>query len=153
MEIKYMKKLEAEKQVGKIAPREPMELKEIKQVEEKFNSGKIFPLAFREYLFLAGKWGGEGIVDPDFDDVREDCEEDLEYCGYSMERPYFVFDILDGQSSIFYLDEEDEDPQIHILDPYGKKRGEFPLVRPNFMGTFSKLINEAIHRIKKDISF
>ena len=153
MEIKFMSKLEKAQKLLGSGIRKPYNESQIKDLEEQFNKGKKFPRAFREYLFLAGEYGGTGVVDEDWEEIREDCEEDLEYCGYSMERPYFVFDRLDGQYSIFYLDEEDEDPKVYILDPYGKKEGEFPLVRPSFISTFSGLINEAIHRIQNDISF
>lgn len=153
MEIKFMSKLEKAQKLLGSGIRKPYNESQIKDLEEQFNKGKKFPRAFREYLFLAGEYGGTGVVDEDWEEIREDCEEDLEYCGYSMERPYFVFDRLDGQYSIFYLDEEDEDPKIYILDPCGKKEGEFPLVRLSFISTFSGLINEAIHRIQNNISF
>ncbi len=148
-----MKKLQAEDQIGVIAPKEPMSLVEISELEIKFNQGSNFPKAFREYLFLAGKWSGEGVVNNDFEDIREDCDEDMEYWGYSLDRPYFVFDQLDSQYSIFYLDDDKEDPLIYILHPSGKKEGMYPLVRSNHMGTFTQLIDEAIHRVKNNIPF
>ena len=154
MEIKYLKQLKDNPNLKpSIGPREGWELSKIEALETKYNNGKKFPLAFREYLFLAGDWGGTGVVNEDWDDLREDCQEDLNYFGYKVERPYFVFDNYDSQYSIFYLDEELEDPKLFILDPYGKNRGEFDLVRPSFISTFSKLINEAIYRIKNDIPF
>lgn len=153
MNLKYMKLLEENPMIGGDYSIKGLDESQIVALEKKYNLDKKFPLVFREYLLIGGEKGGTGVVDNDFDWLHEECEEDLEYCGYSMERPYFVFDRLDGQSSIFYLDEEDEDPKVYILDPYGKKEGEFPLVRPSFISTFSGLINEAIHRIQNDISF
>lgn len=128
-------------------------MSKIEALEAKYNNNKPFPKAFREYLYLAGDWGGTGVVNEDWDDLRTDCQEDLDRFGYKIERPYFVFDNYDSQYSIFFLDEEAEDPKVYILDPYGKKDGEYDLVRPGFISTFSKLINEAIYRIKNDIPF
>ena len=155
MELKYMQQLKDNPKLSHRISLKGLEERKIMDLRSQFNKGKLFPKAFEEYLLVGGESEATGMVYEyeDWEEIREDCEEDLEYCGYSMERPYFVFDRLDGQSSIFYLDEEDEDPKIYILDPYGKKEGEFPLVRPSFISTFSGLINEAIHRIQNDISF
>lgn len=153
MEIKYMQKLKANPNIGKRYLIEGLKETQIQKLEAKYNNGNEFPKAFREYLFIGGIKGGTGVVYNNFDDLFEDCEEDMEYCKYSIERPFFIFDNYDGQYSIFFLDEKDEDPKIYILDPFGKKRGEFPLVRPSFLETFSKLINEAIYRIKNDVPF
>jgi len=150
MQIKYLKQLESVDQVGNIAPREPMTLDEITSLEEKFNSSNEFPIAFREYLFLAGKWGGTGVIDDDFEEIREECDEDLEYTGYTLERPFFVFDKLDGQYSIFFLDEDKEDPDVYILYPSGAYEGHEPLLR-DVKYTFSKMINDSIYRAKNNI--
>lgn len=152
MEIKYLNKMNDNPSFAgyKI---EGLENSQIEMLEEKMNKGEKFPLAFREYLFLGGKKGGTGVVDNDFEELRADCQEDLNRFSYKMERPYFVFDNYDSQYSIFFLDEVDEDPKLYILDPYGKNRGEFDLIRPSFISTFSKLIDEAIYRIKNNIPF
>jgi hypothetical protein len=153
MEIKYLKQLKDNPNLKSWTSIRGWELSKIEALETKYNKGRKFPLAFREYLFLAGDFGGTGVVNEDWDDLHADCQEDLNYFGYKVQRPYFVFDNYDSQYKIFYLDEELEDPKIFILDPYGKNRGEFDLVRPAFINTFSKLINEAIYRIKNDIPF
>ena len=154
MEIKYLKQLKDNPNLKpSIGPREGWEISKIEALEIKYNKGNPFPKAFREYLFLAGDWGGTGVVNEDWDDLRADCQEDLDRFGYKVERPFFVFDNYDSQYSIFFLDEDLEDPKLFILDPYGKNRGEFNLVRHSFISTFSKLINEAIHRIKNNIPF
>jgi len=155
MNIKYMIKL---KENGNLHGKEwsknkPMSIFEVEQLEKKYNHGKKIPKAFREYLLLAGLGSAIGVVDHDFDELHTDCKEDMEYCGYTIERPYFVFDNYSSQYSIFYLDDTREDPKIYILDPFGKIEGEEPLVRENLQGTFTTLINEAIYRIKNDILF
>gem|GEM_PF-5445466 len=40
---------------------------------------------------------------------------------------------------------------IYIYDPYGKKRGDFPLFRSANGFTFSGLVNEKIRRIKLNL--
>jgi hypothetical protein len=153
MDIHYMNALKSAKKLLGSGIKEPMSLEEIALLENKHTEGNEFPKAFREYLFLAGKYGGTGVVNEDWDDIRKTCDGDMEYCGYSLDRPYFVFDYLDGQASIFFLDEDNEDPVCYILDPYGKKEGEYDLVRPMFLSSFKALIEEAIHRIKTDTPF
>ncbi|GFD75528.1 hypothetical protein KUL113_49480 [Tenacibaculum sp. KUL113] len=145
MELKYLQKL---KDTPSLNPRikiEGLGKDKIQELESHYNRGDKFPLAFREYLFLAGVRSGTGVVDNDFEELREDCEEDLEYCGYSMERPYFVFDRLDDIYSIFFLDEDKEDPDIYILHPLGAYEGNEPFLK-DVKYTFSKMINDAIHR-------
>lgn len=152
MEIKYLKNMKDNPSFPSYKI-EGISIEKIEALETKYNKGNPFPKAFKEYLFLGGIKGGTGVVDNDFDDLQTDCKEDLDRFGYNVERPYFIFDNYDSQYSIFFLDEDLEDPKIFILDPYGKNRGEFDLIRPGFISTFSKLINEAIHRIKNDIPF
>jgi hypothetical protein len=153
MEIKYLKQLKDNPNLKSWTTIRGWDMTKIEALETKYNKGKKFPLAFREYLFLAGDFGGTGVVNEDWDDLHSDCQEDLKRFDYKVERPYFVFDNYDSQYSILFLDEELEDPKIYILDPYGKNRGEFDLIRPGFISIFSKLINEAIHRIKNNIPF
>jgi len=154
MELQYMQTL-ADNPVleeGSSIVLEGLEEQEIISMEEKYNSGESFPLAFREFLFVGGKNEGTGAVWDDFDDLHEDLEEIIENSGYMIQRPFFVFDRLDGQFSGFFLDEETEDPDVYIFHPYGKKRGEFPLFRSANGFTFSGLINEAIRRTKLGLS-
>ncbi|MCK8480426.1 hypothetical protein [Psychroserpens algicola] len=51
------------------------------------------------------------------------------------------------------MDEEKEDPEVHILSPFLAKGNDEPLLKKSIAGTFSNLINEAVHRIKNDIPF
>ncbi|SFZ80524.1 hypothetical protein [Tenacibaculum maritimum] len=145
MELKYMQQLKDNPNLLVGVTLEGLGEDRILVLESKFNKGKKFPLSFREYLVLGGVKGGTGVVDNDFEELREDCEESLEYTGYKMDRPYFVFDRLDSQYSIFFLDEEKEDPDIYILDAFAKKEENWPLYR-DVKYTFSKMINDAIYR-------
>ncbi|MFL0100341.1 hypothetical protein [Tenacibaculum maritimum] len=145
MELKYMQQLKDNLNLLVGVTLEGLGEDRILVLESKFNKGKKFPLSFREYLVLGGVKGGTGVVDNDFEELREDCEESLEYTGYKMDRPYFVFDQLDGQYSIFFLDEDMEDPDVYILDAFAKKEENWPLYR-DVKYTFSKMINDAIYR-------
>lgn len=59
MEIKYLKQLKDNPNLKpSIGPREGWEISKIEALEIKYNKGNPFPKAFREYLFLAGDWGG-----------------------------------------------------------------------------------------------
>ncbi|MCT4664216.1 MAG: hypothetical protein N4A45_03155 [Flavobacteriales bacterium] len=154
MEIKYMQQLRDNPNLApSIGRRKGINLSQIQELETKYNNGNKFPKAFREYLFLAGIMGNTGVVDEDFDDLFEDCEEDMETWGNKLERPFFVFDRLDSQYSIFFLDEQNEDPDVYIFNASWDSEDSDPLLKKSFTGTFSNLINEAIYRIKNDIPF
>lgn len=78
--------------------------KKIQDIRNQFNEGKEFPKALEEYFLIGGESEATGMVYEynDFEELREDCEESLENCGYTMNRPYFVFDRLDSIYSIFF---------------------------------------------------
>ncbi|MCD9612235.1 hypothetical protein V3A08_05900 [Tenacibaculum maritimum] len=147
MELKYMKQLKDTPNLSSRIPLKGLEIETVIEIRKLFNEGKKFPLAFEEYLNIGGESEATGMVFEwdDFEQLREDCEESLEYTGYKMDRPYFVFDQLDSQYSIFFLDEEKEDPDIYILDAFAKKEENWPLYR-DVKYTFSKMINDAIYR-------
>lgn len=147
MEIKYLKKLEINPNLSPTLPRRGWNITQIEALEAQYNEGKPFPRAFREYLFLAGDWGGTGVVNEDWDWVRGRSDHDMKALGYELDRPYFVFEEYDSQFFIFYLDETDEDPIVYILDPYNYLNGSEPLVRGTLTGRFSNLINVAITTI------
>jgi len=154
IEIKYLQQLRDNPNLSiNISPIQGWEEAQIIELEEKYNNGQPFPLAFREYLFLAGEYGGTGVVYEDWDDLREDCEEDIEYWGNKLERPFFVFDKLDSQYSIFFLDEDKEDPIVYIFNASWNSNQQGKFLKRALTGSFSNLINEAIYRIKNDIPF
>ncbi|WP_298512006.1 hypothetical protein [uncultured Kordia sp.] len=154
IEIKYLQQLRDNPNLNiAISPRVGWEESKIVALETKYNEGRPFPQAFREYLFLAGDYGGTGVVYEDWDDLREDCEDDIEYWGNKLKRPFFVFDKLDSQYSIFFLDEDKEDPIVYIFNASWNPNHKEELLKKALTGSFSNLINEAIYRIKNNILF
>ena len=154
MEITYLKTLKNNPNLKPtIGPIEGWDVLKIHELEEKYNEGNPFPKAFREYLFLAGEWGGTGVVNEDWGSIRQLCDEDLIYWGNTLDRPFFVFDKLDSQYSIFFLDEDKEDPEYYILNASWDDEDEEPLLKRGLTRSFSRLIEEAIHRINNDIPF
>ncbi len=133
----------------------PMEESEIIQLEAKYNKGRKFPKAFREYLFLAGKGSAVGVIDHDFDYLLNNLQDMVEYTNDKLDRPFFIFNEHSGFFSIFFLDENKEDPDVYIYTPGGDKNRDSELVTLKTANnyTFSGLINEAIRRIKNDIPF
>jgi hypothetical protein len=95
-------------------------MSEIEALEEKYNQGNRFPKAFRELLFIAGKrcWARESPTS--FDVCMERNKNEIEIdAGYSVGRPYFIFE--DGRNGgdmarIFYLDENDDDPYLYDIE-------------------------------------
>ncbi|WP_143032759.1 hypothetical protein [Tenacibaculum sp. MAR_2010_89] len=142
-----MKQLKDTPNLSSRIPLKGLEIETVIEIRKLFNEGKKFPLAFEEYLSIGGESEATGMVFEwdDFEQLREDCEESLEYTGYKMDRPYFVFDQLDAIYSIFFLDEDKEDPNVYILDPSGAYEGNEPFLK-DVKYTFSKMINDAIYR-------
>ncbi|WP_394673876.1 hypothetical protein [uncultured Chryseobacterium sp.] len=125
----------------------------IKQIESKYNHGKEFPKAFREFLFLAGDFNNFGFDDIDgIEALQEYAKEDMEMAGQTLNRPFFAFDVLDSMYSVILLDEINEDPKVYLLMPFLAKGGSQPLIKPNGWN-FTDLVNENIRRVKNDISF
>lgn len=52
-----------------LLPPEPMSETEIIALRTKYNNGNEFPLAFEEYLILAGNGGHTGVVYYDLDEL------------------------------------------------------------------------------------
>ncbi len=101
-------------------PREGLTIKEIEGLEAKYNEGKHFPLAFREFLLLAGVYGSFGgyfdFADGYLDGwMQEEARKEVAACGMVIDRPYFVTDQADGCTTFtfIYLDEYEEDPILY----------------------------------------
>lgn len=125
----------------------------IKQIESKYNYGKEFPKAFREFLFLAGDFNNFGFDDIDgIEALQEYAKEDMEMAGQTLNRSFFAFDVLDSMYSVILLDEINEDPKVYLLMPFLAKGGSQPLIKPNGWN-FTDLVNENIRRLKNNISF
>ncbi|MDE5438008.1 hypothetical protein KRE40_07795 [Elizabethkingia meningoseptica] len=152
MDIKYMEQVK-DNPALKGFRNEPMTITEISKLESKYNEGREFPKAFREFLFLAGNFNcyhfddlGEGI-----DQLQQYAKEDLEMAGQKINRPFFAFDVLDSMYSVLLLDEKEEDPKVYLLMPFLAKGGSEPLIKPNGWD-FTALVNKSIRRIKNNIS-
>ncbi|WP_295229169.1 hypothetical protein [uncultured Chryseobacterium sp.] len=125
----------------------------IKQIESKYNHGKEFPKAFREFLFLAGDFNNFGFDDIDgIEALQKYAKEDMEMAGQTVNRSFFAFDVLDSMYSVILLDEISEDPKVYLLMPFLAKGGSQPLIKPNGWN-FTDLVNENIRRLKNNISF
>lgn len=137
-----------------------MLISEIEELESKYNQGKEFPQAFREFLFLAGENNnfafddlGEGL-----DELQNIAKEDMDFAGQKLDRPFFAFSVLDSMYSVILLDETEEDPKVYLLMPFLAKGGSEPLLKVPTGGfkenyTFTELVNESIHRVKKQHFF
>lgn len=139
-----------------VAKSEGLSISEIEKLEKKYNKGKVFPKAFREYLFLAGEYfnGGFDTLGEGLDELQELAKEELGVTGAKINRPFFVFDQLTGcEYFVFiYLDEDEDDPKTYVCSPYYKSTKDEEFIKHNGF-TFTKLVNEHIHRVKDNIPF
>jgi len=152
MEINYMNQVKENPSINKFVNR-GFSLDKINEIETNFNSGREFPKAFREFLFLAGdfnNWGFDsidGIIKQ-----QEYVKEELEMAGQKVKRPFFAFSVYNSQYSVIFLDEEKEDPDVYLISPFLAEEGVEPLIKPNGW-VFSDLVNESIRRVKNNIPF
>src|SRR5437773_741294 len=95
MEIKYLKKMEQNPTIGSFTNR-GLPLEKIEALEKKYNNGKPFPQAFREFLFLGGDFDNIGFEIGDWDYMQEGAKRGLKNNGHEIKRPFFVFKHLNG---------------------------------------------------------
>lgn len=151
MEIKYLKKLENNKTINWDTIKGVSD-SEIKTVENRF--GIKFPLAFKEYLYLAGdSSGGLRLADGNGsltvltkDDVRKKLEKATQEFQIPIKRPFWVFSEKDGFQQFFfiYLDENSENPPVWFTT-YGDEE-DGPNVITKLSDTFSEFIDDLIDR-------
>ncbi|PVV54225.1 SMI1/KNR4 family protein [Chryseobacterium sp. HMWF035] len=152
MNIEYMTKVKENPKINNFVNRGFSEEK-IQKIESKYNKGKKFPKAFREFLFLAGDFNNFGFDDIDgIIELQELAKEELEMAGQKVEKPFFAFDVYNSQYSVIFLDETKDDPKVYLISPFLAKGGEMPLIKPNGW-EFTTLVNEHIHRVKNNIPF
>jgi len=137
-----------------VAKSEGLSISEIEKLEKKYNKGKVFPKAFREYLFLAGEYfnGGFDTLGEGLDALQELAKEELEMAGQKVDKPFFAFSVYNSQYSVIFLDETKEDPKVYLVSPFLAEGGKVPLIEPNGW-EFTALVNEHIHRVKNNIPF
>lgn len=151
MEIKYLHSMQqnlilwGDKSRG-------LTLERIKELEQKLNSGKEFPKAFREYLFLGGDFNHLGFDDQDGTHsngedliaLKDYYKEKMHEYKVSLNRPYVILDSLYGECFTFiYLDEGD-DPRTYIFGVNPKYRKDGEMIFPVPEKTFSELINRLV---------
>lgn len=152
MTIEYLIKVQENPKVNNFTNRGFSEVK-IQEIESKYNKGKEFPKAFREFLYLAGDFNNFGFDDIDgIIDLQELAREELEMVGQKVEKPFFAFDVHDSTYCVIFLDETKEDPKVYLISPFLAKGGSEPLIKPNGW-IFSDLVNESIRRVKNNIPF
>jgi hypothetical protein len=149
MEIKYLNKI-LENPNLKSWPIKGLSVNKIEELEQLYNQGKPFPTATKEFLWLSGIDNNIGFDDsPNIFKLQERARENLTQCGFNIDRPFFAFDnVTDCESfSFVYLDENQDDPDVYLCEPYEAKYGE-PLIRRYKDYTFKSLVEEHIYRLK-----
>lgn len=152
MTIEYMTKLKENPKINDFINRGFSEEK-IKEIELKYNDGKKFPKAIREFLFLAGDFNNFGFDDIEgIVELQELAKEELEMTNQKVGKPFFAFSVYNSCYSVIFLDEKKEDPKVYLIMPFLAKGGSEPLIKPNGW-EFTALVNEHIHRVKNNIPF
>ncbi|WP_196885401.1 hypothetical protein [Aureivirga sp. CE67] len=126
MEIKYLKIVEENPNIG-ISANIGFSIEKIELIEQKYNNGKKFPQALREFLYLAGDYNGFGFdTSEGIEDLQEKAKKIFSKYGNHIGRPYFVVSKLNGLDTIsfIYLDTNEEDPFVYHCDPYFDEKYE-----------------------------
>jgi hypothetical protein len=146
MNIKYLKSL---KETPKIGAREIKGVTEkyIQQVEKSL--GVKFPLAYKEFLLLAGDDSGNLRLFPGYSDLEMLSDEDIRKKLHKVittndikiTRPIWPVTEMDSfeQFIFFYLDEDSEDPELWTAY-YNDEKSR--IIRTN--RTFSEFINGVV---------
>lgn len=152
MTIEYMTKVKENPKINNFVNRGFSEEK-IQKIESKYNRGKKFPKAVREFLYLAGDFNNFGFDDIDgIVDLQELANEELEMAGQKVDKPFFAFSVYNSCYSVIFLDETKEDPKVYLIMPFLAEGGAEPLIKPNGW-EFTALVNEHIYRVKNNIPF
>lgn len=124
-------------------------LEEIKQLEQLYNNGIIFPKALRELLFLGGNSCyvlSKGWYDTQ-QEMQEESREKLLEFNKNITRPFFVIDVYNAteQFLFVYLDEGDN-PNV-----YQAYLPTLDYIAPitNLDSKLSEYINVLIDQVKK----
>jgi len=133
---------------------EGMSIAEIQEEANKLNNGIPLPKAMQEYLFIGGEYNAIGLNAGRkiYKKMRDVFNERFAERGMSIDRPFMLFDNLDGEAfSFIYLDEGD-DPQpynVSVHSEYDSDDGE--AIWPEPFKTFSELIETLVNRAKKGL--
>lgn len=150
MNLKYLENLEKNQKIGHDKIRGVKEV-EILETEKRL---KIkFPLAYREFLSLAGKYAGNLQLADGATSLADLSDEKriiymhkcLEKANLKIERPFWVISEQDGfqQFYFFYLDEKTENPIVYGVT-YGNTDDTSIIYSLN--KTFSEFIDSVIEK-------
>ncbi len=130
---------------------EGMSMTEIQDLETALNHGNPFPKAFREYLYIGGKYNALGFNTGlgDFKGMDTYYKKKVKARGLKIDRPYLIIDSFEGYIFMFiYLDEGDN-PTVwfcSIDEDYDSEDGKsiWKLPDPNFSALVDDLVNKAL---------
>jgi hypothetical protein len=101
----------------------PMGIKEIQELEVKYNQGNEFPKVLREFLYLAGShnWIFDYIEDS-YEELQEYVIMDFSYNNVVVGRPFFALEYEAAYSGVLlvHLDAGD-DPSVWMYNPYNNQ--------------------------------
>lgn len=161
MEIKFLKKykeytdLKKGPKIARLGPPEGFSNEEIEKIEKDLNDGNSLPQAYKEFLFIGGKFNSIQL-----DDYKENYLKAVEYYkekaakrGVIISRPIAIIDNLDGALfSFIYLDEGDN-PQPWSLSTskgYDTDEGEILYKMP--FKTFKDLVEKLVYLSENGLS-
>ena len=157
MELKYLKKLEKNKTIGHDTI-EGVSESEIVKVEQGLNIK--FPLAYREFLLLAGEYSGNlqladgatSLAELSKESYMDFMYKQLKKYGPNINRPFWVISEQDGfeQFYFFYLDNKVEDPEVWGVT-YGLEDENTSVIyslNKKFSEFISTVIDKSIHFAK-----
>lgn len=132
MTIQYLAKLQANPVILDLDSDVPVDsevehigcsIKEIEGVENRI--GRKLPQAYREYLFLAGKYNclfdsGVNFGYEDIEDIQVLCRDFLAEKGYVINEDFWIIDSLHNEQFHFFYFDEDDNPEVYHFSPYAQ---------------------------------
>lgn len=150
--FKYMNEFAASVRLFNFPP-EGLTEEQIEELETTYNNGSHFPLALREYLYVAG--GFTPIVEinaSNLDELQQRVRGYLVEYNQQINRPFLAFENWNGCEYFLFIygDDTAEDPIIWTayLEPDDRT--------PNFLSTYgttlTEYVNEKISWVKRGLS-
>ncbi len=159
MDIRYLQQMSRHRSItdpnsGYVRTIRPLTMEQIEELEQQYNSGRPFPAALRELLYLAGD--DCYVLDYGRTDTQQEMQEDarswMKEFGLDLNipRPFYVVDTYNaGDQFLFvYLDEGRDDPTIHEALMPDEDPGDTSWIR-NLGYSLSTLINLGIDDLLK----
>jgi len=123
MEIQYLKLLrDNPKRDVEGFHIEGLTISEIQSFEQLYNNGNPFPIALKEYLFLAGKYNWTFEMD-DLPKLRSAIQYEANFANFTLpSRPFLVIGVDNGGGGshfkVVFLDEQLSDPKVYFFNLY-----------------------------------